>query len=171
MFSKEMMDEWDRKDAERKKAELIVTRPDWRDATIDETGSGDRFPARVQNFRDSGRSVVTHHFWWLVHNCVTHPLIGVMPIKPFFDFHDYTSRKINGTDVQMVECVRTISFPNMGPSFIVGKKYKVGTREGEYVKVQNERDVWIEFKDTHLVPARNHHSRGMYEFGDYFKKT
>lgn len=34
---------------------------------------------------------VTHRWWWIVHNCVSHPLIGLFPFKPFFDFHDYTS--------------------------------------------------------------------------------
>lgn len=37
----------------------------------------------------------THHFWWLVHNCIAHPMIGFAPIKSTFRFHDYTSDKIN----------------------------------------------------------------------------
>lgn len=36
-----------------------------------------------------------HGFWWFVHNCVAHPMIGLCPIKSFFEFHDYTSNKIN----------------------------------------------------------------------------
>lgn len=34
-------------------------------------------------------------FWWIMHNVVSHPLIGILPFKPFFQFHDYTSVKIN----------------------------------------------------------------------------
>lgn len=37
-----------------------------------------------------------HHFWWLLHNCVAHPAIGFVPVKATFDFHDWTSRKLNG---------------------------------------------------------------------------
>ena len=38
----------------------------------------------------------SHMFWWLVHNNVAHFLIGVLPFKPFFKFHDWTSRKMHG---------------------------------------------------------------------------
>lgn len=34
-------------------------------------------------------------FWWFVHNCISHPIIGVCPMKWAFSFHDYTSDKIN----------------------------------------------------------------------------
>ena len=36
-----------------------------------------------------------HHFWWMIHNCVAHILIGIMPFNIFFRFHDWTSDKIN----------------------------------------------------------------------------
>jgi len=39
-------------------------------------------------------------FWWFMHNCVAHPLIGVLPFKPLFDFHDWTAKKI-GSEVLM----------------------------------------------------------------------
>jgi hypothetical protein len=32
------------------------------------------------------------HFWWMVHNCIAHPLMGIAPVQLFFNFHDYTSR-------------------------------------------------------------------------------
>lgn len=35
-------------------------------------------------------------FWWLVHNAVAHPLIAIAPRRTFFQFHDYTSRKMHG---------------------------------------------------------------------------
>ena len=37
-----------------------------------------------------------HYFWWLLHNLVAHPVIGVAPVKSAFDFHDWTSRKLDG---------------------------------------------------------------------------
>lgn len=46
------------------------------------------------NPRDLPR--VKHFVWWLIHNCVAHPIIGVAPVKVAFDFHDWTSRKLNG---------------------------------------------------------------------------
>lgn len=39
--------------------------------------------------------IVEHHLWWLLHNCITHVLIGLIPIKWFFSFHDWTSKKLN----------------------------------------------------------------------------
>ena len=54
-----------------------------------------RFHNRIDVFRMRGIPVARHHFWWFVHNAVCHPLIAVLPIKATFDFHDYTSRKIN----------------------------------------------------------------------------
>jgi len=31
--------------------------------------------------------------WWLIHNCLAHPLIGLFPFRPFFWFHDWTALK------------------------------------------------------------------------------
>lgn len=39
---------------------------------------------------------LTHAVWWFLHNAVAHPIIAIIPIKPAFEFHDYTSDKING---------------------------------------------------------------------------
>jgi hypothetical protein len=60
-----------------------------------EDGSQQRFKARVKEFKKKQIPVLLHHYWWLVHNCIAHPLIGIAPCKNTFDFHDYTSRKIN----------------------------------------------------------------------------
>lgn len=62
-----------------------------------EDGSQQRFKARIEEFKKKALPVAVHHAWWVVHNCVAHPLIGLFPSKPTFDFHDYTSRKINAT--------------------------------------------------------------------------
>lgn len=57
--------------------------------------TAERFDDRIWKHRQHGVPVVRHHFWWAVHNCVAHPLIGVLPNRWTFAFHDYTSRKIN----------------------------------------------------------------------------
>lgn len=61
------------------------------------TGSGDRFPKRIEKFKKAEKRfpVLQHYFWWFLHNCITHPLIGLVPIKMFFNFHDWTSVKLN----------------------------------------------------------------------------
>lgn len=63
---------------------------------MESTGSADRFPIRVENFRKKRKvlPVLQHGFWWFIHNCITHPLIGICPIKPLFQFHDWTSVKL-----------------------------------------------------------------------------
>ena len=33
--------------------------------------------------------------YWIMHNCISHPLIGLFPVKLFFDFHDETAKKMN----------------------------------------------------------------------------
>lgn len=66
------------------------------DLSSDETGAQERFEKRIEVFKDGKKPVYKHHFWWFVHNCVAHPLIGVIPSVWTFDFHDWTSKKING---------------------------------------------------------------------------
>lgn len=55
----------------------------------------DRFYERIAKHVKLGMSRYRHHFWWFVHNCIAHPVIGVCPKKWAFNFHDYTSDKIN----------------------------------------------------------------------------
>lgn len=62
----------------------------------DETGAEQRFESRVAIFKKEDKPVYKHHVWWFIHNCIAHPLIGVAPCKKTFDFHDWTSKKING---------------------------------------------------------------------------
>jgi hypothetical protein len=61
----------------------------------DETGSGDRFHSRSAAAKDEG-FVIEHRGWWLVHNLVAHPLIGILPVRWAFQFHDWTSRQMAG---------------------------------------------------------------------------
>ena len=55
-----------------------------------EDGSGDRYRERRLE-----RPWASHTFWWIIHNTVAHPLITI-PWRPFFQFHDWTSRKMHG---------------------------------------------------------------------------
>ena len=61
-----------------------------------EDGSEERFVKRVAVFNQEDKPVYKHHGWWFIHNCIAHPLIGIFPCKSTFDFHDWTSTKING---------------------------------------------------------------------------
>jgi hypothetical protein len=78
-----------------------------------EDGSENRFWERIDNWRTGtptsveviasasgkvGRKLplAQHYAWWLIHNLVAHPAIGVLPIEATFEFHDWTSRKLNG---------------------------------------------------------------------------
>ena len=56
-------------------------------------GSEDRQNNRLKRRKCSKGK---YYFWWFVHNCVAHPLIGICPTERFFIFHDYTSDIING---------------------------------------------------------------------------
>ena len=67
------------------------------------TGSEDRFPKRIEKFRKAEKRfpILQHYFWWFVHNCITHPLIGLIPVKPFFKFHDWTSVQLNAGEAAL----------------------------------------------------------------------
>lgn len=69
------------------------------DMNPETVGAFERFHARIAKFRSLGKSVWVHAFWWGVHNCVAHPLIGILPwFKWTFTFHDWTSLKINASE-------------------------------------------------------------------------
>lgn len=37
--------------------------------------------------------------WWLIHNCIAHPMLGVAPRSQLVGwFHDWTATKMNDTD-------------------------------------------------------------------------
>lgn len=70
---------------------------------METTGSADRFPKRLKKFRKAEKRfpMLQHYFWWVMHNCITHPLIGLIPVKPFFQFHDWTSVKLNAGEAAL----------------------------------------------------------------------
>ena len=54
-----------------------------------------RFHKRIEKHKEKGMSSYRHHFWWFVHNCIAHPIIGLLPVQWAFSFHDFTSKKID----------------------------------------------------------------------------
>jgi len=69
----------------------------FREEEAKELGSQGRFKRRIEKFVLAGKSfpVLQHYMWWLIHNWLAHFMIGLLPLKPFFQFHDWTSRKLN----------------------------------------------------------------------------
>lgn len=53
------------------------------------------FYDRARDELVDGPGARIHDFWWLVHNLIAHPALGVMPSKKTVWFHDYTSMKLN----------------------------------------------------------------------------
>jgi len=72
----------------------VVKKEDF--GSSNEAGAEDRFEKRKEVFKQKEEPLYKHYIWWLIHNCVAHPLIGIFPCKSTFDFHDWTSIKING---------------------------------------------------------------------------
>lgn len=68
-----------------------------------EDGSAIRYDDDLQShgawIHDGVKAVVPwlqFRFWWWLHNCVAHFVIGIVPITATFRFHDYTSRRMHG---------------------------------------------------------------------------
>ena len=62
-----------------------------------ELGSAGRFQARIEKFRIAGKRfpLLQHYAWWVIHNAGAHVFLAAVPCKWSFDFHDWTSRKLN----------------------------------------------------------------------------
>jgi hypothetical protein len=75
----------------------------WPDHTkFNQKTSYERFRYRTEAWRLRAKNLnqVRHAYWWLLHNCVIHPLIGVLPIKPIFDLHDWSSVRLSATHLE-----------------------------------------------------------------------
>jgi len=42
------------------------------------------------------RGLVAHQVWWILHNCLVHPLAGLLPFKPMFALHNFTVKLATG---------------------------------------------------------------------------
>lgn len=39
--------------------------------------------------------ILRYRIWWIIHNCIIHPILGFLPIKPIVFAHDWTSMRLN----------------------------------------------------------------------------
>lgn len=64
----------------------------------EEIGSSqERYNNRKKNFA----SKLEHHVWWLLHNCVAHPILGIFPNTfKSVDFHSLTSDWLNNNKIK-----------------------------------------------------------------------
>ncbi len=60
--------------------------------------SEDRYRFRKMHWAHSGKRLAQtrHHAWWVLHNVISHPLLGVLPTSSAIWFHDWTSKHLNG---------------------------------------------------------------------------
>lgn len=63
------------------------------DFDLPEDGSEKRYHARKDHLPPFKK--IRHYGWWVAHNAVAHPLMAFVPAQFAFDFHDWTSRKLN----------------------------------------------------------------------------
>jgi hypothetical protein len=59
-----------------------------------------RFDLRIEDHKSAGVHVLTHHFHWVLHNLVIHPIIAVCPFTWAFKLHDWSSSKLNRYDLK-----------------------------------------------------------------------
>ena len=60
-----------------------------------EDGSEERFRDRWSLWAGVKFGAFYHYTWWLAHNVVVHPLIGLFPFKPLFKLHDWSSHQMH----------------------------------------------------------------------------
>lgn len=60
-------------------------------------GSGKRYTARISLFEADGAPApkLRHMGFWLLHNCIAHPLLGFFPNQKTVEVHELTSSWLN----------------------------------------------------------------------------
>lgn len=63
----------------------------------DQRTSAGRYAHRRRAWQNKHRVLpgVRHHAWWLLHNCLSHPVLAVKPSPRAVWFHDWTSQHLN----------------------------------------------------------------------------
>lgn len=61
---------------------------------FENTTAAERFVKRRDQYKKAGIPLAVHNGWWVIHNCIAHPMIGLLPSGATFWLHDYTSRKL-----------------------------------------------------------------------------
>lgn len=61
------------------------------------TGSHARYLRRILLWKEHTRRFprVRHAFWWVVHNTLSHPILGLLPCCLTVWFHDWTAKHLN----------------------------------------------------------------------------
>lgn len=95
MFTPEMLKEWEEEKAKLDKEATKKKAFEYGEGGPKDKGAQGRYEERREKVAQPQLA-----FWWMMHNCVAHPLIGVLPFKPLFAFHDWTAKKI-GSEVLM----------------------------------------------------------------------
>lgn len=59
----------------------------------DDGGSEDRYHRRIEIFKNqyAKHPRLEHHAFWVIHNCVAHPFLGLLPRRETVQFHTLTS--------------------------------------------------------------------------------
>lgn len=70
------------------------------DFDVDEDGSEDRFAVDTEAWQDEPAGKLRQYACWLFHNLVAHPLIGLLPFRPLFQLHDWTSHHMHPVPVK-----------------------------------------------------------------------
>ena len=62
-----------------------------------ELGSEGRYAKRIEKFQARGARFpkLQHYMWWVIHNIGAHGLLAICPCRATFNFHDWTSIKLN----------------------------------------------------------------------------
>jgi len=62
-----------------------------------DNGAHQRYKYRTVLYQTDGRKRprLRHHFYWLLHNCVAHPILGVFINRHAVEFHELTSKWLN----------------------------------------------------------------------------
>ena len=58
----------------------------------------ERYYKRLRKFQHTYKGHnprLRHYGWWLLHNVVAHPILGIIPCRLTFAFHDWTSSRLN----------------------------------------------------------------------------
>ncbi len=83
-----------------------------------QTGAQKRFSERLIKFETDGKPnpELRHAALWLIHNCVAHPLLGLLPGQHTTELHELTSCWLNKFPVQDLDMVMapTITDENRG---------------------------------------------------------
>lgn len=43
--------------------------------------------------------IIRYRIWWLIHNCMVHPMLAILPIRLVLFAHDWTGYKLNRLEI------------------------------------------------------------------------